>query len=230
MKKQKEKSIKFKFLGTSSAEPIPRPGHSCPQCDSTDKKDKRLRSSLLVNKNILIDANPDIAKELRRDLIRNLEAVMITHEHEDAVGGLKDLLKIKRNLQIIKLKPGQHFKMFGIDFHAFRVKHSSQVVTVGIEIGPLDYISDVADLDWAMKYLKEAKIAVLDGSMLGRSFGGHLSINEIIAETKPLKNLKKIFFTHNGHTQKPHKEMEKLIQAFGDKRYHLAYDGLEIKV
>jgi len=220
----------IKFLGTSSDEAIPRPDCNCPQCSSRDKKDKRLRSSLLIDRRILIDADPDIGSQLRPSQVRLLEAVLITHEHSDAVGGLKNLLRIRRDSRIIRLKPGQHFKLLGIDFYAFKVKHSKMITTVGIEIGPVVYLSDIADLDWAMKYLKESKIAIIDGSMLGRSFGGHLAINEIIGQTKPLKNLKKIYFTHNGHTRKPHKEMTKLIQQMGDKRYHVAYDRLEIKV
>ncbi|KKQ16827.1 MAG: hypothetical protein US31_C0026G0001, partial [Berkelbacteria bacterium GW2011_GWA1_36_9] len=42
--------------------------------------------------------------------------------------------------------------------------------------------------------------------------------------------LKKIYFTHNGHTQKTHKEMVKLVQQVGDSRYTLAYDGLELEI
>ena len=89
---------------------------------------------------------------------------------------------------------------------------------------------DSSSLDLAIKYLQEANIAILDGSVLGRSFGGHLAINEIVADVKPLKNLKKIYFTHNGHTHKTHQEMVKLVQSLGDARFTLAYDGLELKI
>lgn len=220
----------IKFLGTSSVEAIPRKDCDCPQCTSKDRKDKRLRSALLVDKKILIDAGPDISKQLHSNQIKPLEAVLITHEHSDAVGGLKDLLRVRPDLRIIRLKPGQHFKLIGIDFYAFKVKHSKMITTVGIEIGPIVYLSDIADLDWAYKYLKESKVAILDGSVLGRSFGGHLSVNELVGETKPIKNLKTIIFTHNGHTRKTHKEMTELVQQMGDNRYHIAFDGLELEI
>jgi phosphoribosyl 1,2-cyclic phosphate phosphodiesterase len=226
----KMKKTTIKFLGTSSGEPIPRPGDDCEQCLSTDKKDKRLRSSLLINKKILIDAGPDILKQLRKNQIENLELVLITHDHYDHVTGIKDLLKIKRNLEIIRLKPGQHFKWEGLEFYAFKVRHSNVVTTVGLEIGSLIYIPDAADLDLAEKYLKESKIAVLDGSVLNRSFDGHLAINEAINQTKNLRNLRKIYFTHNGHTRVTHKEMVKTVKALGDDRYCLAYDGLELNI
>lgn len=222
------KKITIKFLGTSSGEAIPREGCDCEQCLSKDKKDKRLRSSLLVNKKVLVDAGPDITKQLRKNQIENLELVLITHGHSDHCGGVKDLMRIKRNLEVIYLKPGQHFKWEGIEFFAFKVKHSPALITVGLEIGPFIYIPDIADLDWAEKYLKESKVAILDGSVINRSFAGHLAINEIINQTKILKNLKKIYFSHNGHTHYPHKEMVKTVKALGGDRFGLAYDDLEI--
>jgi len=219
-----------KFLGTSSGEAIPRAGCDCVQCTSSDKKDKRRRPVLLINKTILIDAGPDITKQLRQNQIMPLNTVVITHDHHDHVGGLNDLLKINKSLHVIRPKAGQHFKLDGIDFYAFKVKHSVSVETVGLEIGSLIYIPDFAEIDWTVKYLKESKIAALDGSVLGRDFGGHLSINKIIAEVKNMRNLRKIYFTHCGHTRRPHKDMVKLVKALGDDRFSLAYDGLELKV
>lgn len=220
----------IKFLGTSSGEAIPRAGCNCSQCISKDNKDVRLRSAILVDKKILVDAGPDILKELRLSQIKALEMVLITHDHHDHIGGIKDLLKINRDLNIVKLKPGQYFKVNGIDIYAFKVKHSKVIDTVGVEIGKAIYMPAVADLEWTMKYLKESKYLITDGSVFGRNFDGHLSINEIISTTKPLKNLRRIYFTHNGHMHRTHKEMAKTVQALGDDRYHLAYDDLEIKL
>lgn len=220
----------IKFIGTSSDERIPREDCDCPQCVSKDVKDKRLRPAILIDKKILVDAGPDISRQLNLTQVNALEAVLITHDHQDHVGGIKDLLKLRRDIRIIKLKPGQHFKLLGIDFYAFKVKHSNMVPTVGVEIDSMVYIPDVADLDWAMKYIEESKVAILDGSVLGKNFGGHLSINEIVSKTSGLKNLKSIYFTHNGHTRKTHREMQKLVKEMGGSRYHIAYDGLEIEV
>jgi len=225
-----KKSLKIKFLGTSSVEAIPREGCQCIQCQSRDKKDKRRRSAILVNSRILIDAGPDILKQLTTSQIKNLDSVITTHEHEDHIGGLKYLLKSQRNLRIIRMKPGQHFKLLGVDFFAFKVLHSKMAITIGLIIdNRLAYIPDSSSLDSALKYLNDVDIAILDGSIFERSFGGHLAMKDTIVVTKPMKNLKKIYFTHNGHNRRPHKEMIKLIQGLGDKRYLLAYDGLELR-
>lgn len=223
--------MKIVFLGTSSGEAMPRETCDCLQCQSKNKKDKRLRSSILIEDKILIDAGPDILKQLNSDQINNLDTVIITHEHDDHIAGLKYLLRTRRDLRIIRMKPGQHFKLLGVDFFAFKVLHSKMAITIGLQINNnIVYMPDSSSLDLAIKYLQEANIAILDGSVLGRSFGGHLAINEIVADVKPLKNLKKIYFTHNGHTHKTHQEMVKLVQSLGDARFTLAYDSLELKV
>lgn len=225
---KKEETI-IKFLGTGSEKPIPREDCDCLQCKSNDPKDNRFRSSILVNKKVLIDASPDILKQLRSNRIENLDTLILTHEHDDHVGGLKYILRINRNVRLIRAKPGQHFKLLGADFFAFRIEHSKMAPTVGLVVNDIAYIPDSLSLNLATKYLQDVDIAILDGSMLGRAFGGHMSINEIIVTVKPFNNLKKIYFTHNGHTRKTHKEMSELVQKLGDKRFLIAYDGLEIK-
>jgi hypothetical protein len=57
-----------------------------------------------------------------------------------------------------------------------------------------------------------------------------MALNEIIKEIKPLRNLRKIYFTHNGHTHRSHKELVKMIHALGDERFMVAHDGLELNI
>ena len=63
-------------------------------CSSTDSHDKRLRSSALISAgalNILIDAGPDFRQQMLRANVRHLDAILLTHEHNDHVIGLDDI-------------------------------------------------------------------------------------------------------------------------------------------
>lgn len=82
------------FLGTGTSQGVPVIGCSCLVCTSEQKKDSRLRSSVLIQlnqKNILIDAGPDFRYQVLRAGIKNIDAVFFTHEHRDHVAGIDDL-------------------------------------------------------------------------------------------------------------------------------------------
>ena len=67
---------------------------SCEVCISADEKDKRYRSSLLVESNtttIVIDTTPDFRSQMLRSQVMKLDAVLITHHHKDHIAGLDDI-------------------------------------------------------------------------------------------------------------------------------------------
>ncbi len=84
------------FLGTGPAVAIPRLGHhdsTCRDAKRTKSRTRRLRSSLLItykNTSILVDAGPDFLAQ-SKNITGKLAAAFLTHEHEDACGGLHDL-------------------------------------------------------------------------------------------------------------------------------------------
>lgn len=85
---------KITLLGTGTSTGVPHIGCKCEVCISTDSRDKRLRSSVLIETsdlNLLIDAGPDLRQQLLLHPVDSLSAVLITHEHYDHVGGLDDL-------------------------------------------------------------------------------------------------------------------------------------------
>lgn len=86
--------MKVKFLGTGTSTGVPEIGCKCSVCTSTNRKDKRLRSSVLLtinNKHILIDCGPDFRQQLLNESFAKIDGLLITHEHYDHVGGLDDL-------------------------------------------------------------------------------------------------------------------------------------------
>jgi phosphoribosyl 1,2-cyclic phosphate phosphodiesterase len=86
--------MKITFLGTGTSQGTPVIGCKCDVCTSPDSKDKRLRTSALIeihNKKILIDAGPDFRQQMLKAGISNLDAILLTHEHKDHTGGLDDV-------------------------------------------------------------------------------------------------------------------------------------------
>jgi len=86
--------MKLTFLGTGTSTGNPQLLCSCATCMSKDPKDIRFRSSVFVEEgdtSILIDCGPDFRQQALRARIRQIDAVLLTHEHYDHVGGLDDL-------------------------------------------------------------------------------------------------------------------------------------------
>lgn len=88
--------MKVTILGSGTSTGVPQVGCTCPVCTSTDPRDKRLRCSGLVETEdgvrVLIDCGPDFREQsLRMERFAPIDAVLITHEHYDHVGGLDDL-------------------------------------------------------------------------------------------------------------------------------------------
>ncbi len=69
-------------------------GCHCEVCTSTDKKDKRLRTSVLIQSStttIVVDAGPDFRYQMLRAGVEKLDAVLLTHPHKDHLAGLDDI-------------------------------------------------------------------------------------------------------------------------------------------
>ncbi len=86
--------IEATFLGTGTSQGVPVIACDCEVCKSDDPRDKRLRSSLLLKigeLNFVIDAGPDFRQQMLRENVRNLRAILLTHEHVDHIFGLDDI-------------------------------------------------------------------------------------------------------------------------------------------
>lgn len=69
-------------------------GCDCNVCSSTDKKDKRLRSSIMVQSastTIIVDTGPDFRYQMLRTRTKHIDAVLFTHPHKDHIAGLDDI-------------------------------------------------------------------------------------------------------------------------------------------
>ncbi len=86
--------MKFTILGSGTSTGIPMVGCRCSVCRSDDPKDKRTRTSLLVeneSRHILVDTSTDLRAQALRENIPDIDAVLFTHAHADHIHGIDDL-------------------------------------------------------------------------------------------------------------------------------------------
>jgi phosphoribosyl 1,2-cyclic phosphate phosphodiesterase len=86
--------MRLTFLGTGTSVGIPMIGCECPTCTSSDPRDKRLRTGLLIEhegKHLVVDLSADFRQQALRAGLNKLDAILITHCHADHVFGLDDI-------------------------------------------------------------------------------------------------------------------------------------------
>ena len=101
--------LQFTILGCGSSAGVPRPALGWGACDPTNPKNRRRRTSLLVERRtpagvtrILVDTSPDLRQQLLDADVDWLDGVFYTHEHADHTHGIDDLrsLFIKRRQRV----------------------------------------------------------------------------------------------------------------------------------
>lgn len=86
--------MELTFLGTGTSQGVPVIACNCTVCTSNDFRDNRLRSSVLISIgdcNYVIDTGPDFRQQMLRENVKDIRAILYTHEHKDHIAGMDDV-------------------------------------------------------------------------------------------------------------------------------------------
>ena len=249
--------MKITFLGTGTSTGNPEIGCSCEVCTSCDPRDWRLRASVLVEvagKRLLIDCGPDFRYQMLRERCVHLDAVLLTHEHYDHVGGLDDLRPFSREkdvaiyteanvVEAIKTRMPYVFRAHkypGVPNLVLHTVGLAPFEAAGVPIQPIRVmhaklpilgfrIGDFAYLT-DLKYLPEEEFAKLEGlevlvvDALRR--GTHLSHEGLEEALVLIARIrpKEAYLTHMSHRIGLHAQIDQQLPP----HVHYAYDGLTL--
>lgn len=89
-------------LGCGTSSGVPSPGHGWGKCNPKNKKNYRLRSSIIIQlngKSLLVDTSPDLRHQLIQNNITSFDGVFFTHSHSDHIHGLNDVRWINQAIK-----------------------------------------------------------------------------------------------------------------------------------
>jgi len=251
------------FLGTGAAEGIPSIDCDCKHCKiALEKRGKfiRERSSLLfkINSfNLLVETPPDIGHQLIAHNIRDLHVILLTHNHFDHTGGIKEFEYWKKKATLfaeqevmesvvreywteklaklflkVPFYAGSILNFGSFSITPFPVHHSINTPTYGFMINyknqKIAYLSDAQGLGKYTSYLlKDADLIIANTPFFEPPTENHISTVEAI-KLKDELNAKKLVLTHINHYNKPYDELVNYCNQF--KNVIVAYDGMKITI
>ena len=186
--------MKITFLGTGTSQGVPVISCPCRVCASTNKKDNRLRSSILIEhegKVFVVDSGPDFRQQMLRENVQQLDGLIFTHSHKDHTAGMDDI----RAFNYFMKKP---MEVYATDFTQKKLREEFPYIFEKNDypgIPELNFHSINGDTNFSVEGLEIIPINVLHYKMpvLGFRFGDFTYITD--ANLIPDEEKKKIYGT-----------------------------------
>ena len=93
--------MSIRILGCGTSTGVPKIGNHWGQCDPNEPRNRRLRSSILLEsagQHLLVDCGPDLRQQLLDAEVGRLDVVVVTHDHGDHVHGLDELRAVSQTV------------------------------------------------------------------------------------------------------------------------------------
>jgi phosphoribosyl 1,2-cyclic phosphate phosphodiesterase len=209
--------VSLTVLGSGTSVGVPTIGCPCAVCRSTDRRDNRLRPSILLRyggRTILIDTTPDLRTQALRAGMTQLDAILYTHAHADHILGLDDIRPFnygRREPIPIYASPEAIETIRGTFRYIFEVRHSEssrpKVVANVLDGGALELFGLT---------FEPIPLSHGSGSVYGFRFGpvAYLTDHSDIPEASltRLRNLDVLFLDALRHTPHPtHSTVERSL-------------------
>ena len=94
--------MKVRILGCGTSTGVPKIGNDWGQCDPDEPRNRRLRSSIMLDsagESLLVDCGPDLRQQLLEGGIGRIDGLIVTHDHADHVHGIDDLRPLTQALK-----------------------------------------------------------------------------------------------------------------------------------
>ena len=86
--------MNVRILGCGTSTGVPKIGNEWGECDPNEPRNRRLRTSILVEsagEHMLVDCGPDLRQQLLAAQVAKLAGVVVTHAHGDHCHGIDEL-------------------------------------------------------------------------------------------------------------------------------------------